>query len=111
MTLINKTAKAELPEMMSQEDIEDPMVPVRLFCPSNYAAWYLIEYSAVTPSGMTRMAFALCDLGLGYPELGEVSIEELESIRGPLGLGIERDLCWTRKPLSAVQAELHGVRQ
>ena len=30
-------------------------------------------------------------------ELGSVRISELESIRGPFGLGIERDLHWSPK--------------
>ena len=41
------------------------------------------------------IAFGLCDLG--HPELGSVSISELESVRGPFGLGIERDRHWTAK--------------
>ena len=38
------------------------------------------------------MAPGLCDLGMGYPELGYVSIEEISGVRGPLGLPVERDL-------------------
>ena len=37
--------------------------------------------------------YGLCDLGMGYPELGYVSLKELESMKfPPLGLGVERDL-------------------
>jgi hypothetical protein len=37
--------------------------------------------------------FGLCDLGLGFPELGSVSQSELLGLRfQPLGLPIERDL-------------------
>ncbi|MFT4026738.1 MAG: DUF2958 domain-containing protein [Novosphingobium sp.] len=36
--------------------------------------------------------YGLCDLGLGEPELGTVSLAEIEALRGPLGLPIERDL-------------------
>lgn len=40
--------------------------------------------------------FGLCDLGLGYPELGYVSLKELESLKfPPFGLGVERDLYFT----------------
>ena len=50
----------------------------------------------------TNIAFALCDLGMGTPELGYVSLEELKSLKFPLmalkfapfGLPIERDLHW-----------------
>lgn len=37
------------------------------------------------------IAFGLCDLGMGFPELGSVSISEIQSVRGNLGLPIERD--------------------
>jgi len=39
-----------------------------------------------------QLAFGLCDLGLGSPELGYVSLTELCSVRGKLGLPIERNL-------------------
>lgn len=46
--------------------------------------------------------FGLCDLGLGCPELGSVLISEIESVRGRLGLPVERDLHFRAdKPLSA----------
>jgi integrase len=38
------------------------------------------------------LAFGLCDLGMGEPELGYVSLTELRTVRGKLGLPIERDL-------------------
>lgn len=47
--------------------------------------------SELDPS--TELAFGLCDLGFGTPELGYVSLEELASIKfPPFGLPIERDL-------------------
>jgi hypothetical protein len=38
------------------------------------------------------IAFGLCDLGLGCPELGSVSLSELQSVRGRLNLPVEREL-------------------
>ena len=38
------------------------------------------------------LAFGLCDLGMGEPELGYVSLNELRTARGKLGLPVERDL-------------------
>ncbi|EIU4986059.1 DUF2958 domain-containing protein, partial [Pseudomonas aeruginosa] len=44
----------------------------------------------------------LCDLGLGEPEIGWVSLGELATVRGRLGLPIERDLSFrAEKRLSA----------
>ena len=39
-------------------------------------------------------------------ELGYVSLNELRSVRGPLGLPIERDLYWQPKPLREIAPEL-----
>ena len=39
--------------------------------------------------------FGLCDLGMGEPALGYVSLRELASVKLGQGLGIERDLYWT----------------
>jgi hypothetical protein len=38
---------------------------------------------------------------MGFPELGYVSIDELEQVRGPLGIQVERDPHFTAdRPLS-----------
>jgi hypothetical protein len=42
---------------------------------------------------------------MGSPELGSVSISELEGIRLPLGLGIERDLHFTADKTISQYAE------
>lgn len=69
---------------------------VKLFNPTGCGTWLLTELDPENPD----IAFGLCDLG--YPELGSVSIAELASVRGPFGLGIERDIHWTAtKTLSA----------
>ena len=66
---------------------------VKLFNPGGAGTWLLTEIDPEEPD----IAFGLCDLGMGTPELGSVSLSELESIRGPFGLGIERDIHWTPK--------------
>lgn len=66
----------------------DPLPVVKLFTPDAGATWLLTELDPDEPD----IAFGLCDLGLGCPELGSVLISEIESIRGRLGLPVERDL-------------------
>jgi len=63
---------------------------IKLFTPWANATWYLSEYDAEHD-----LFFGLCDLGMGCPEMGYVSKTELESIRGPWGLKVERDLYTT----------------
>jgi hypothetical protein len=73
-------------------------VPVlKLFDPTGAATWLITEMDPEQPD----ILFGLCDLGMGFPELGSVSLTELESVTGRLGLGIERDLDFEgRFPLS-----------
>jgi hypothetical protein len=74
---------------------------VKLFTPDGAATWLLTELDA---DGDT--AFGLCDLGMGHPELGCVSLAEIPAVRGKLGLPVERDLYFTaNKPLSAYADE------
>jgi hypothetical protein len=81
----------------SQPDF-DPVPVVKLFTPDANATWLLTELNPDNPD----LAFGLCDLGLGSPELGYVSLTEIASIRGGLGLPVERDRWFcTTEPLSA----------
>jgi hypothetical protein len=71
---------------------------VKLFTPDAGATWLLTE---IDPDDHDH-AFGLCDLGLGMPEIGWVSLGELATVRGRLGLPIERDLSFrAEKRLSA----------
>jgi len=70
------------------EGKHDPWPVVRLFLPDTGAYWLLAELSP--HDGDT--AFGLCDLTQGAPELGSVSLRELQDMRGPTGLQVERDL-------------------
>ena len=82
---------------------------VKLFTPDGNATWLLTE---LNPD--IDLAFGLCDLGLGEPELGYVSyvsLLELAAVRGPLGLPLERDLYFTPTRTLSAYAELareHG---
>ena len=96
MILITDELRARLLANGASDDEPDYHPVVKLFDPTGAATWLLTELHA---DGDTL--FGLCDLGFGFPELGSVSLAELESIRGPFGLGIERDLHFeARFPLS-----------
>jgi hypothetical protein len=83
-------------------DTEHDHFPVvKLFNPCGAATWLI---SAIEPDD-PDILFGLCDLGLGFPELGPVRLSELESVRGRLGLGIERDLHFEAKYPLLVYAE------
>jgi len=51
------------------------------------------------------IAFGLCDLGTGFPELGSVRPSELAAVSGPGGLRIERDRWFRADKTLAAYAE------
>ena len=88
----------------AQPDIDFKSV-VKLFTPNAQCTWLLTEL------GLDDIAFGLCDLGMGVPELGYVSMHELRDLRGPLGLPVKRDEHFEAdKTLSAyaTEARAHG---
>ena len=57
-----------------------------------HGTWYATEYNPET-----KQFFGLVD---GFElELGYFNLEELENLRGPFGLPVERDLYWKPTPL------------
>lgn len=79
------TAETMLDEDASQPD---PAPVVKIFDPCGSATWLISESDPDEPDRL----FGLCDLGMGYPELGYVLRSELEAVKGRFGLGLERDL-------------------
>ena len=86
-----------LPPLYSQDEVADPIVHVKLFNPAGSWTWYLTECDAEG-----KLAFGWVDGD--FQELGYVDIDELKSVRLPMGLKIERDLYWNAKPLSVAIA-------
>ena len=67
----------------------DHLPVVRLFNPAGAGTWLLTE---LDPDHPDDYGFGLADLGMGFPELGDIGIREIAEFRGLMGLGIERDL-------------------
>lgn len=105
MNLISDELRAQLlahgQQSLADEGFDPPPV-VKLFTPDAGATWLLTE---IDPDDDDH-AFGLCDLGLGFPELGYVRLAELTAVRGRLGLPVERDLHFKAdKPISAYARE------
>lgn len=100
MKLLTKAIETKLRENGRNRD-QDHEPALKLFNPFGAATWLITE---LDEDGDTM--FGLCDLGMGSPELGYVSLSEIRSVRGPLGLGIERDLHFkANKPISVYADE------
>ena len=106
---MTKDLVKRLPALYSQEDTPDPMVVCKFFTPDADWTWYAIEGSPVDEDGYydtdkEKVDFLFFGLVSGLEvELGYFSLAELESVRGPFGLHIERDLYFEPTRLSEVK--------
>jgi hypothetical protein len=98
MKLLTKTLIKSIPKPHSQEGNSDPVCHVKLFTPWGMWTWYVIEYNE-----NIRMCLGLVK---GFEEeLGYFSLDELEEIRGPFGMKVERDLYFTPRKLSEIRGK------
>ena len=96
-TLLNEELLSAIPDLYTQENATDPICHVKLFTPDSNWTWYIIEHSK--DDGDTCFGYVE---GLEH-ELGYFTLSELESIKGKLGLSIERDTSFTPALLSKVK--------
>ena len=105
MKLLTKEILAQLPPLYSTEEQKDPLVICKFFDPCGSLTWFVTEFDP-----KKRLFFGLVH-GL-EDELGYFSLDELKSIKGPFGLGIERDNGFRPTSLSEVKkkvAELYAI--
>ena len=96
MQLLTKEIEDRFKKIGSQENADDPEIVVKFFDPTGSWTWYATEYD---PKNKTF--FGLVD---GHEkEWGYFSLEELKSVKGLFGLGIERDLHFGYQKVSTVK--------
>lgn len=95
MKLLTKAIKEKLKanavksQGVGSADFQREVKPVvKFFNPTGVGTWLISEMDN------DGIMFGLCDLGMGSPELGYVSLQELEEVKLPFGLSIERDIHW-----------------
>jgi hypothetical protein len=96
MKLLTKAIRDRLPPIGGTEGLvhSKMMVRCKFFTPDANWTWYVTEFDG------EDMFFGLVS---GFEvEMGYFSLAELEGVRGPWGLPIERDRNFTPKPLSEV---------
>lgn len=77
---------AELPAIGHTDGVKGDLPAVYLWLLNTNATWIVWEYD---PDN--RIGFGLCDLGLGFPELGYVDMNEIASVAESQGLPVQRD--------------------
>jgi hypothetical protein len=101
MKLLTKAIETKLRanEVIASRTGESGKPVVKFFNPCGAGTWLISDMDE------DGVCFGLCDLGMGCPELGTVSIHELQSTRLMFGLGIERDIHWEAKKTLGDYAE------
>lgn len=95
MKLLTEKLRKKIPTLYSQEKVFDPLVMAKFFAPWTNWTWYVTEFDG------KNIFFGL--VVAQEKEMGYFSLEELESILGPFGLKVERDLYWEPVPLSTIK--------
>ena len=95
MELIPQEIKNKIPKLYETEEQNDPIAYVKLFLDA--WTWYITELSIDN------------NICFGYvispfeSELGYFSLNEIKSIKGSLGLSVERDLSFKPTKLSTIK--------
>jgi hypothetical protein len=99
MKLLTQEIRRKLPPLYSQDGKGGKAIAyVRFFTPDSGFTFWATEFDG------KDTFFGLVD---GHcKELGYFSLSELESVNGPMGLPIERDLCWEPKRLQEIAPEM-----
>ena len=108
MKLLTQELRRKLPPLHAQEGKGGKaVVHVKFFTPDSGFTWWITEGSPIKDDAGTEVDFHFFALVEGqFKELGYVSLSELESVRGPMGLPIERDLHWKPKTLEEIAPEM-----
>ena len=98
MKLLTKAILRKLAPLGTTQDAEDPFVPVKFFTPDGGWTWYVTE--GEEDGGDFRFFGFVVGL---EKEWGYFLLSELLSVRGGLGLPIERDLYFAPRLFSQVR--------
>ena len=96
-SLIPQNLLNQIPDLYETERSLNPICQIKLFTPDAQWTWYIIEISKEDKS-------TCYGLVKGFEsELGYFSLKEIESIKGALGLGVERDIAFKPTALAIIR--------
>jgi len=108
MKLLPKEVREQLPPLYSQDGKGGKaVVHLKFFTPSSSWTWYATEGEPELDESGKEVDFKFFGLVFGHErEFGYFLLSELEEVRGPMGLPIERDLYFKPKTLEEIAPEL-----
>lgn len=95
MELIPQEIKNKIPKLYETEEQNDPIAYVKLFLDG--WTWYITELSI---DNNICFGYVISPFGA---ELGYFSLNEIKSIKGSLGLSVERDISFKPTALAIIR--------
>ena len=96
MELIPKELINTIPKLYETEEQTDPIAHIKLFLDG--WTWYITEISIDADIAFGYVVSPFCSGELGY-----FSINEIQTIKNSLGIGVERDLYFKPCKLSTIK--------
>ena len=108
MKLLPKELREKLPPLYSQDGKGGKaVVYAKLFTPDSSWSWHITEGEPLLDESQNEVDYKFFGLVFGLErEFGYFLLSELEEVRGPMGLPIERDLHWQPKTLEEIAPEM-----
>ena len=108
MKLLTKELREKLPALYSQDGKGGKAIAhIKFFTPWTQWTWYVTEGQPVKDGQGHEIDFEFFGLVDGHEkELGYFHLSELQEVRGPMGLAIERDLWFKPTPLDKIAPEI-----
>lgn len=96
MELLTPEIRAQLPKLYAQDGNPDVMDYVKFFTPDSSWTWFATEFAGID------QFFGLFQ-NRESEEFTYFSLSELQNIKGPRGLRVERDLYFTSTPIAQLR--------
>ncbi|AQT68725.1 hypothetical protein STSP2_01897 [Anaerohalosphaera lusitana] len=113
MELLTEDLREKLPPLGSQDGKGGKaLAHCKLFTPDSSFTWWILEAEPVKDRAGNVIDYQMFGLVEGHcKELGYISLQELEELRGPLGLPVERDLYFRPTTLDQIAPEMFKSSQ
>lgn len=106
--LMTKEILKALPKLYATDGVPlEKKVPVCKFFGGGRGTWYVFEGNPQPDGDIEFFGYVVSPQGSG-DECGYFTLNELKSARFQFGLGIERDLYFTPKPMGEILKVSHG---
>ena len=101
MKLLTKALLKKLPKLYSNENVppEEQVAVLKIFDPTGRYMFYVTE-GEERENDVLLYGYAISPLGPDCDEWGYASLNELQAVKGRLGLGLERDIYFSPTKIS-----------